>query len=108
MRSNSQRIRNSTAAFENLKKRQAGEPPVPVPVKAPRKPPARDPRLPVAGSFLILKHGSKLVRVKVLESGFEYEGETYKSLSAVATRIEGKKRNGFLFFGLGNTPEPGT
>jgi hypothetical protein len=94
---------------ENLKKRQAGEQPAPVPVKAPRKPPgppARDPRLPVPGSFLILKEGAKLLKVQVLESGFLYDGGTYKTLTAVAERITGKKRNGYLFFGLGDKPKP--
>ena len=32
--------------------------------------------------------------------GFEYDGRTYRSLSAVAKRITGQQWNGFLFFGL--------
>ncbi|QYU71148.1 DUF2924 domain-containing protein [Leptolyngbya sp. 15MV] len=38
--------------------------------------------------------------VTVLPHGFEYEGKTYRSLSAVATAITGSHWNGFLFFGL--------
>jgi hypothetical protein len=38
--------------------------------------------------------------VKVLESGFEYQGEGYRSLTAIAMAITGTKRSGPLFFGL--------
>lgn len=38
--------------------------------------------------------------VKVLESGFEYQGKQYRSLTAIATLITGTKRSGPLFFGL--------
>jgi hypothetical protein len=38
--------------------------------------------------------------VTVLPHGFEHEGKTYRSLSAVATAITGSHWNGFLFFGL--------
>ena len=40
------------------------------------------------------------VSVKVLERGFEYDGMTYASLSAIAYRATGTRWNGFLFFGL--------
>jgi hypothetical protein len=39
--------------------------------------------------------------VRVLDEGFEFEGETFKSLSAVAKKITGQHMNGFLFFRLG-------
>jgi hypothetical protein len=38
--------------------------------------------------------------VKVLETGFEYNGAVYASLSAVALQITGTRWNGFLFFGI--------
>ena len=41
------------------------------------------------------------LQVKVLTAGFEFEGEVYKSLSAVAKKITGRHCNGFLFFRLG-------
>ncbi len=104
-----------------LKKRRAGEPQHAAqagpsdaaPAKAPAaEPPAtepavrgRDPRLPNPESFLIRKHGSKLARVKVLESGFIYERKAYSTLSAVARAITGEHWNGFLFFGLGKKPK---
>jgi len=36
----------------------------------------------------------------VLDSGFEYGGERFASLSAIAKKITGTKWNGLLFFGL--------
>ena len=41
-----------------------------------------------------------MLQVKVLAQGFEYEGEIYKSLSAVAKKITGTHCNGYLFFRL--------
>ena len=38
--------------------------------------------------------------MSVLPDGFEYEGDTYKSLSAVAKKITGSHCNGYLFFRL--------
>ena len=35
------------------------------------------------------------------ENGFEYEGELYKSLTAVAKAITGQHCSGFAFFKLG-------
>jgi hypothetical protein len=96
---------------EGLKKRRteesAGSARVPPDDDQKRDPssPSRDSRLPAPGSFLIRKHGSKLARVKVMESGFLYDGKAYKTLSAVARRITGKHWNGFLFFGLGKNPK---
>ena len=55
-----------------------------------------------------IKPGTKLIRehhgikheVIVLENGFSYDGERYKSLSAIAYKITGTKWNGKRFFGL--------
>jgi hypothetical protein len=45
-----------------------------------------------------------MIRVLVLGNGsFEFEGEAFKSLSAVAKRVSGSHTNGFLFFGLTKT-----
>ena len=38
--------------------------------------------------------------MKVLGQGFEFEGEIFKSLSAVAKRVTGQHVNGYLFFHL--------
>ena len=43
--------------------------------------------------------------VRVLPKGFEFEGEVYRSLSAIAAKVTGSHWNGFRFFGL---HEPGT
>jgi hypothetical protein len=72
---------------------RAGAAPVVVATKAPR-----DPRLPPAGTVLMREHGGKQHRVTVFDDGFEYQGDRYRSLSAVARRITGTPWNGFLFF----------
>jgi hypothetical protein len=63
-------------------------------------PVASDKRLPMPGTLITRKYKSGTVQVKVLNDGFEYEGERFKSLSAVAHRVTGSKWNGYLFFGL--------
>ena len=92
---------------ENLKKRNATttsagshqvEPPRRRP--DPRIPKPRDPRLPAPGSMLVLKRGRETARVTVLETGFEYAGQRYRSLSAVARAVAGRSVNAFEFFGL--------
>jgi hypothetical protein len=60
----------------------------------------RDRRLPVVGSLLRRRYRERTVEVKVLAEGFEYEGQRYESLSAVARAITGTRWNGPLFFGL--------
>ncbi len=57
-------------------------------------------RLPPAGTILTRQYKGRLVQVKVLPDGFEYEGEVYRSLSAVTTAITGARWNGYHFFGL--------
>jgi len=57
-------------------------------------------RLPLPGTVLQREYKGDIMRVKVLSSGFEFEGERYKSLTAVAKAITGKHWNGFHFFGL--------
>ena len=55
-----------------------------------------------------LKPGTRLVRthegtkhtVIVKETGFEYQGRPYTSLSKIAKDITGKNWNGWVFFGL--------
>jgi hypothetical protein len=59
-----------------------------------------DVRLPMPGSLLIKEHKGETYVVKVLDSGFDYDGRLYRSLSAIAQEITGTKWNGFLFFGI--------
>ena len=57
-------------------------------------------RLPIPGTVLTRKYRGRLIEVTVLPKGFEWEGEVYRSLSAVAKAVTGSHWNGFLFFGL--------
>jgi len=61
----------------------------------------RDGRLPPPGTIITRKYKGEMLQVKVLPQGFEFEGQFYKSLSAVAKRITGCHCNGYLFFRLG-------
>ena len=62
-----------------------------------------DPRLPAPGSAIVRVYKGRTHRVVYLEdgSGFEYEGDRYRTLSAVAKRITRTHINGFRFFKLG-------
>jgi hypothetical protein len=58
-------------------------------------------RLPIPGTVLTRTYKGKHVAVTVLDDGtFDYEGQTYRSLSAIAKVITGSHWNGYLFFGL--------
>lgn len=57
-------------------------------------------RLPPPGTVLTRPYKGEILRVTVLADGFEYEGERYRSLSAVAKAITGQHCNGYLFFRL--------
>ena len=62
--------------------------------------PARDPRLPAAGTILQRRYQDRTIAVKILAEGFEYDGKTYESLSSIASSVTGTRWNGFSFFGL--------
>jgi hypothetical protein len=59
-----------------------------------------------------IKTGTQMIRqwqnathtVTALAEGFEWNGRTYKSLSAVANAITGTNWNGFAFFGIKRAP----
>jgi hypothetical protein len=59
-----------------------------------------------------IKPGTQMIRqwqnttqtVTALAEGFEWNGQTYKSLSAVANAITGANWNGFAFFGIKRAP----
>jgi len=61
----------------------------------------RDARLPIPGTTLTRVYRGETIRVTVLEDGFEYEGERYRSLTAVAKKVTGSHWNGIHFFGIG-------
>lgn len=62
------------------------------------RPGLRDRRVPLPGSVLTRTWKGNEVVVKVLESGFEYDGRLFRSLSAVASEVTGTSWNGFVFF----------
>ena len=76
--------------------------------KAPRPKRDRcDPRLPLPGQIIRRLYKGRILHVRILPQGFEFEGAVYRSLSAVAKAITGSHTNGFLFFrlrGQGDTP----
>lgn len=59
-------------------------------------------RLPPAGSFIRRTYRGREIAVRVLDTGFEYEGERFRSLSAIAKAVTGAHWNGNLFFGFVN------
>jgi len=59
-----------------------------------------DRRIPPAGTILTRSFSGETLRVKVLPSGFEYQGRPYRSLSAIAFEVTGTRWNGLAFFGL--------
>ncbi|MCK6458006.1 MAG: DUF2924 domain-containing protein [Phycisphaerae bacterium] len=59
-----------------------------------------DPRLPPPGAAITRNYKGRMLSVTVLPDGFEYEGQRYRSLSAVAKAITGSHMNGFRFFQL--------
>ncbi len=66
---------------------------------------ALDPRLPPPGTYLEREYKGRQIIVKVLVNGFEFDGELYRSLSAIAREVTGTKWNGFVFFSLTSTEE---
>jgi len=62
----------------------------------------RDERLPMPGGFIKGKYKGQLYHVDVLNNGFKFDGELYRSLSEIAHKITGCHWNGYHFFGLNN------
>jgi hypothetical protein len=59
-----------------------------------------DDRLPPPGTVITRAYKGQTLQVRVLADGFEYAGQVYKSLSAVAKAVTGSHCNGFAFFRL--------
>lgn len=57
--------------------------------------------VPPVGTLIVREYKGQRLEVLVRENGFEYEGETYKTLSALAKKITGTHTSGYLFFRLG-------
>jgi len=56
--------------------------------------------MPMAGAVLTRSYKGRLIQVTVRHDGFEFDGDVYRSLSAVAKAITGTHWNGYHFFGL--------
>ena len=54
--------------------------------------------LPLPGTILTRWYKGQMLCIQVLRHGFEFDGQIYKSLSAVAKAITGSHTSGFLFF----------
>lgn len=59
-----------------------------------------DRRLPTVGQEIFREYKGQTLVVQVLENGFNFEGDVYRSLSAVAKKITGTHCNGYHFFRL--------
>ena len=60
-----------------------------------------DNRLPPIGTVITRDYKGQKLKVTVRANGLEYQGELYKTLSAVAKAVTGSHSNGYLFFKLG-------
>jgi hypothetical protein len=63
---------------------------------------ARSSSLPMPGTVLTRQYKGRTIEVTVLANGVEWDGQVYRSLTAVAKAITGSHWNGRLFFGLKN------
>jgi Protein of unknown function (DUF2924) len=59
-----------------------------------------DGRLPPVGTVLVRPYKGRTLQVRILPDGFAYEGQVYRSLSAVAKAITGSHCSGHWFFRL--------
>lgn len=62
--------------------------------------PANGRRVPPPGSMLTRTYKGQEIAVCVLDRGFEYDGQVYRSLSAIAREVTGTSWNGYVFFRL--------
>jgi hypothetical protein len=57
-------------------------------------------KLPLPGTLITRMYKGRQLQVRVVTGGFEYEGELFRSLSAVAKKITGSHWSGNKFFNL--------
>lgn len=65
-----------------------------------RKSVISDPRNPLIGTRLVREWNGVEHVITVLRDGFDWQGQRYKTLSAIARKITGTQWNGYRFFGL--------
>ena len=71
-----------------------------VPAKVDKFAKPRDSRIPPVGTIITKNYKGETLEVKVLENGFEYKGQVFKSISALAVHIVGTPISGYAFFKL--------
>jgi hypothetical protein len=59
------------------------------------------------GAVITRQYKGDTIEVRVLPHGFEYLGEVYRTLSAVAKAVTGTHWNGYHFFRLGRKDADG-
>jgi hypothetical protein len=59
---------------------------------------------PAVGTRLVREWGGKAHVIDVVPAGFQWSGQTYRSLSEVARAITGARWSGPRFFGLATAP----
>ena len=61
---------------------------------------AHDSRVPMVGGILRRPYKGREIVVRVRATGFEFDGEIYRSLSAIARVVTGAHWSGYHFFNL--------
>jgi hypothetical protein len=56
--------------------------------------------IPMPGTELTRTYKGQLISVMVRDDGFQYDGQLYRSLSAIAQVVTGSHWNGYHFFGI--------
>jgi hypothetical protein len=79
-------------------------PPAHATTQAPDQPPTlrvpQDDRRPRSGTILTRRYKGRALEVEVLDHGFAFDGQVYRSLSAVAKAVTGSHCSGHFFFRL--------
>jgi len=101
-----QRAAAKAGAAKKTTTRKAAKKATPAKTAPKRAAKERDPRLPAVGSTLTREFKGKEIKVKVLADGFEYGGEKFSSISAVARHIVGYMISGPVFFKLTEPKRP--
>jgi hypothetical protein len=100
----SERARQRAAALVAEADLRLAAPLASTPALAPEPAPTlrvpRDDRLPRPGTILTRRYKGRTLQVEVLEHGWAYDGQVYRSLSAVAKAITASHCSGHFFFGL--------
>lgn len=84
----------------HLQMRASGRPPSIAPLVRMLKAAQNSATALTSGTTLVREWNGKTHHVHVLPKGFEYQGKTYGSLSAIARKITGTAWSGPLFFGV--------